>query len=450
MLKIKYLGGALMKKRKTKRNVILSVIIFCLLILGVVALTNAQWREKARSFLGIGEEKEKTVPEKTAEGDEEKEDGESVNGSIKLLGKEKISDGAEAEYYELEGLNGDYEVCGVYQDILFVRGEDGEAYYRLKDGKGEKLALSYTQIDDTIELYGEEYAVGFRYAMAGEKMLLEDTFDHRETDFSLAVEGQYKGEWVWLHQGQQNGPHHYILYNVKTGEAEDIVKEILGDIPEVTQFERSPEEGYALVKTEDNEYLLDLENRQAKSLREETGLEGKLSCVFLDETVVHISQITEETEKKMAAGKPYEMNTYNYNRKTGQLKSCVDLSQKYKGKDGVFLGQSPYYYIEQEGEEYILYTPEEEAYRIEGIKNGSISFRLSDDRQKIIAVTNRGGEESDSEANEAGVIDLEKLEMKIFRMEDGEEDFTARFTWVDDCMVIRKADGSGITIYRFD
>lgn len=442
-------------KKNNKIKIGLLSIIFILLILIMVFLANTEWRGKVQSFFGAEKktgENQKENSEKTKKKEDKKESEKPVSGSIKDLGREKISDAAETEYYELDGLNGDYEVCSVLQDILILKGDEGKVYYKLQSGKAEKTDVSYTHAEDTVELYGKEYPMELQYAMLGEEMILEDTSDHRETDDSLSVEGQYKGEWVWLHQGRQNDPYHDILYNVKTGETRDIVKEILGDIPDITFFERSPDENYAIVMTKDTTYLLDLEKKEGTSLQKRMGLEGKLFCGFIDETLLYVSQISEEAEKLMEQGKPYEQEarTYNYNMETGELRAYSDQYQKYKEKSGIHLRQDFYLYIEKEGKNYVLLTPDEKRYLMEGLDNNNISFKLSSDRKKLIAAAKPGEEESGIKANEAGVIDLEKKEMKIFQMEGLEEDLTTQLTWTDNCIVILKGDGKGVFIYRFD
>lgn len=440
---------------KKKNNVIkygLLGVVLILLASGTAVLVNAKWREKAKSFLATEkktEENKEAISDKTKK-EEEKDDEKPVDGSIKFLGKEKIADAAKAEFYELDGLNEDYEVYGISQDILFLRGDEGEAYYKLQSGRAEKIDVSYTQVEDTIEINGERYSMRLQYALPGEKMILEDMFDHRETDYSLSVKGQYKGEWVWLHQGQQNDPYHDILYNVKTGEVVDIVKEILGDTA-VTYFERSPDENYAIVMTENSTYLLDLAEKKGKSLQEETGLEGKLFCEFVDDTLLYVSQISEAAEKLMEKGEPYEQETktYSYNRKTNELKAYSDQYREYKGKGGIHLRQDFYLYIEKEGENYILITPDEKRYCMEGLENSAVSFKLSSDRKRLIVTAESGEKESGVKADEAGIIDLEKGEMRIFQMEDAAENLTRQLTWADNCIVVLKKDGKGVFVYRF-
>lgn len=302
---------------------------------------------------------------------EENKEADAITNSVKFLGKEKIYNAAGREFYHLKG------VSDISNDIASVCEKDEMELYKLNHGKAEKLDFSYTQVEDTIQIAGEEYAVQFLYGMLDGERLVVMTED-------------------------------------------------------------------------DNTYLLDLENKQGESLQELIGLKYRMDCSFIDNTLLSVAQQTEKREQQMDSGVP-AYNFYTHHIGTGEL----ETGYRYERKDSIVLGYG--YFIEMLGEDYVLVTRNGGKFRIEGIKNinnrylEGTFFKLSRDQKKIIVVTNNAdGSESGIEAQEVGVIDIEKREMTIYQIDNVGEDFVSQLSWVDNCILIQKGEGDGIYLYRFN
>lgn len=413
-----------MKKKRIMRACSIGLFVILLVVGTVFAI---QEFAKKQSIKTDNEKKE--------------EDTEVKGNNIRFLGKEKISEVAKEAHYDLNG------VYDIDNDIVCVRGENETEYYSLNNGELEKLDFPYTEVRDVIKIDDTEYSLQFNYGMLNGRFYWKDTANYSESDMVASIIGQHKGDFVWLQMGMQNTAYCYILYNIKTGEVIDIIKDILGDITPIELFERSPNEKYAAVMTEDNVYLINLEENQGKSLQEEAGLGGRVYCEFINDTLLQVSQMKEEAEGQMEAGKPYEVNEYSYSIETGEMKSFY----VFKKGSSIALGHG--FYIEAGNKNYILITPSGERLCIEEIKpNYDINFKLSSDCKKIVAVTSitgGNGEKNEIKPNEVSVIDIEKREMKIYQVENVEEDFVTQLIWIRDCIVIREEDEAGIYVYYF-
>lgn len=418
-----------MKKRTKFILIGVGVLIFGFLL---VFCVNKGLREKVVILFKPGETE--TLADNNSV---EKNTMETTGEAIRFLAAQKLEDVAEEEYYELEG------AFSVYDNIVTVQEEAGKAYYKLNGGMLEKQEFSGNQVKDTIKLHETEYPLEFYYGMLDGKMYWEDTLDYSGNSTSASVEAFYEGDLVWLSVGMQQTAPYYVLYNVKTGQVIDIIKELLDEISDITLFERSPDGKKGVISTEDNVYLMDFEKKQGSSLKESIDLEGALMCEFINDTSLYVVQTTEEARKAMVSGKPYHISTYCYDLETGELQALHETT-----RDSIALGKG--FFIEEKEQQYVLITPSGEEFFIDGMQPGSgIDFLLSTDQKKIVVTDSSGNGENGLAINELGVIDIEKREMKVFQREAANETIETEIFWNDNNSIAILAEGEKGYLYIY-
>lgn len=423
---------AKMKRRIRLRPILISCIVIIVLFSSTFVVSS-EFRNRIISYFkssGI-----ETVPKNP--------NGEEI---IAFVGKQNM-DIADIRYFELNG------AFVLNHNIAVVRADDGLRYYKIEDEEIKELEFASTHISDIINYRGIEFPLEFDYGMLDGNFYVENTLDTIAKSYLTSIVGQYDTEQVWVELGIQQSPPYYILYNFKTGQVTDIIKQMLGDIDNIAHFEISPDRKKIIVGS-DKFYILNLENKNAISVSEIASLDNMVSCTFVNNGMISLSQIADEI-KPAVGGQIPAYNVYTYHLATGEkvnIFSGGELYNPYAGITTGYIALGNGVYIQNTGEQYIYMNPMGEKYPIAELNpSDSIEFLLNPDQTKI-AVTNISGKGNEGlKITELGVIDLEKKELKIIDRQDFNHNDETSFFWDDSChlAVTAEKQKNYVYIYRF-
>ena len=422
-------------KRKTLLQSILILCIAIVVILSSAFAINTELRNLIISFFksSIAE----TIPKNL--------NSEEV---ITYVGKQSIDGIANIRYYEINGesiLN---------NNIVSVRVDDGMKYYKISDEKIKELLFESTHVSDTIYYKGIKFPLDFNYGMLAGKIFTESTFDNIAKPYVLSIVGQYGTEHIWVELGMQQSSQYYVLYNLKTRKTTDVIKEALGYAPIIEQFEISPN-GKKIIVGSEEFYFLDIEEKMATSINKITLLDHIVSCTFVNDDLVSITQKNNEIEQSVVAGQIFSYNSYSYNFTTAQKYNVFKDEKFYNPYIGItngYIALGNGFYVQKTTEQYVLVTPFGEKYPIANIKpSDCINFLLNQNYKKI-AVVNISGKGNDGlKITELGLIDIQKKELKIFDRKDFNNNYETSIFWNDnDSLAVTATNQNNyLYVYQF-
>ncbi len=423
-----------MKRKILLQPILISFIAIVVLFSSTFAVS-AEFRNMIISFFKSSDTE--IVPENP--GGEE---------TIEFIGKQSIDGIANIRYIELNG------AFVLNNNTAVVRVADNLKYYKIDGEEIKELEFVSTHISDIIIYKGIEFPLEFDYGVLDGNFYVENTLETMAKSYLTSIVGHYGTEQVWVELGIEQSPPYYILYNLETGQVTDIIEETLGDVHNIGQFEISPNSKKIIIGSE-NFYLLDIENKNAISINEITGLNNIASCTFINDDLISITQKASKIKQSIVAGQMFAYNSYTYNFATGEKLNIFNDGELYNSSTGTatgYIALGKGFYIQKIEEQYIFINPLGEKYPIEGLKpSDGIDFLLSPDQTKV-AVTNISGKGNGGlKITELGIIDVEKKELKIFDRKDFNNNYETSFFWNDNNSLAVTAENQSqyIYIYKF-
>lgn len=400
--------------KKITRLVIAPILVLVICFTTTLAVS-AQIRESVFMFIksGIAE----IIP---SFNNEKSQNDDSMSILVK---SNEIKDIADIYYYDLKNHKTD--------DNAIIKGNKNSKYYYLNRGNLREINKVET-FEDTLIVKGNKTSIKFDIVDFGNKKLIYNNIDMNNDISAFAIK-TYDSKNVWIQivdRTQLRRQIDYLLYNVETGEVNDIFSKLL---PENFEIENVifDERGKHIIIQEFNGgsvqglyYLLNIKGGKIVKLEELTDINMLHTCRFIDDELLFITAApTKEIDKE-------KFNGYIYNINSGKVKQIYDETDKFIFSNGkiTIIQKEDYYQI-------IYYTGE--IYRLENINLDGLTFLSNTEGTKIAVLNSNKSVISSLNISELGVIDINTKTFKIFEREGAENSLEYSVSWdITDNLII--------------
>ena len=400
--------------KKITRLVIAPILVLVICFTTTLAVS-AQIRESVFMFIksGIAE----IIP---SFNNEKSQNDDSMSILVK---SNEIKDIADIYYYDLKNHKTD--------DNAIIKGNKNSKYYYLNRGNLREINKVET-FEDTLIVKGNKTSIKFDIVDFGNKKLIYNNIDMNNDISAFAIK-TYDSKNVWIQivdRTQLRRQIDYLLYNVETGEVNDIFSKLL---PENFEIENVifDERGKHIIIQEFNGgsvqglyYLLNIKGGKIVKLEELTDINMLHTCRFIDDELLFITAApTKEIDKE-------KLNGYIYNITSGKVTQIYDETDKFIFSNGkiTIIQKEDYYQI-------IYYTGE--IYRLENINLDGLTFLSNTEGTKIAVLNSNKSVISSLNISELGVIDINTKTFKIFEREGAENSLEYSVSWdITDNLII--------------
>lgn len=340
-----------------------------------------------------------------------------------LVKSNEIRDIADIYYYDLKNHKTD--------DNGIIEGNKNSKYYYLNRGYLREINKVET-FEDTLIIKGNKTSIKFDIVDFGNKKLIYNNIDMNNDISAFAIK-TYDSKNVWIQivdRTQLRRQIDYLLYNVETGEVNDIFSKLL---PKNFEIENVifDERGKHIIIQEFNGgseqglyYLLNIKGGKIVKLEELTDINMLHTCRFIDDELLFITAAsTKEIDKE-------KLNAYIYNISSGKVTQIYDETDKFIFSNGkiTIIQKEDYYQI-------IHYTGE--IYRLENVNLDGLTFLSNTEGTKIAVLNSNKSVISSLNISELGVIDIKTKTFKIFEREVAENSLEYSVSWdITDNLII--------------
>lgn len=400
--------------KKITRLVIAPILVLVICFTTTLAVS-AQIRESVFMFIKSGFAE--IIP---SFNNEKSQNDDSMSILVK---SNEIKDIADIYYYDLKNHKTD--------DNAIIKGNKNSKYYYLNRGNLREINKVET-FEDTLIVKGNKTSIKFDIVDFGNKKLIYNNIDMNNDISAFAIK-TYDSKNVWIQivdRTQLRRQIDYLLYNVETGEVNDIFSKLL---PENFEIENVifDERGKHIIIQEFNGgsvqglyYLLNIKGGKIVKLEELTDINMLHTCRFIDDELLFITAApTKEIDKE-------KLNGYIYNITSGKVTQIYDETDKFIFSNGkiTIIQKEDYYQI-------IYYTGE--IYKLENINLDSLTFLSNTEGTKIAVLNSNKSVISSLNISELGVIDINTKTFKIFEREGAENSLEYSVSWdITDNLII--------------
>ena len=400
--------------KKITRLVIAPILVLVICFTTTLAVS-AQIRESVFMFIKSGFAE--IIP---SFNNEKSQNDDSMSILVK---SNEIKDIADIYYYDLKNHKTD--------DNAIIKGNKNSKYYYLNRGNLREINKVET-FEDTLIVKGNKTSIKFDIVDFGNKKLIYNNIDMNNDISAFAIK-TYDSKNVWIQivdRTQLRRQIDYLLYNVETGEVNDIFSKLL---PENFEIENVifDERGKHIIIQEFNGgsvqglyYLLNIKGGKIVKLEELTDINMLHTCRFIDDELLFITAApTKEIDKE-------KLNGYIYNITSGKVTQIYDETDKFIFSNGkiTIIQKEDYYQI-------IYYTGE--IYRLENINLDGLTFLSNTEGTKIAVLNSNKSVISSLNISELGVIDINTKTFKIFEREGAENSLEYSVSWdITDNLII--------------
>lgn len=400
--------------KKITRLVIAPILVLVICFTTTLAVS-AQIRESVFMFIKSGFAE--IIP---SFNNEKSQNDDSMSILVK---SNEIKDIADIYYYDLKNHKTD--------DNAIIKGNKNSKYYYLNRGNLREINKVET-FEDTLIVKGNKTSIKFDIVDFGNKKLIYNNIDMNNDISAFAIK-TYDSKNVWIQivdRTQLRRQIDYLLYNVETGEVNDIFSKLL---PENFEIENVifDERGKHIIIQEFNGgsvqglyYLLNIKGGKIVKLEELTDINMLHTCRFIDDELLFITAApTKEIDKE-------KLNGYIYNITSGKVTQIYDETDKFIFSNGkiTIIQKEDYYQI-------IYYTGE--IYKLENINLDGLTFLSNTEGTKIAVLNSNKSVISSLNISELGVIDINTKTFKIFEREGAENSLEYSVSWdITDNLII--------------
>lgn len=355
---------------------------------------------------------------------------------IRLIGTQRIEEVADIAYYE-------FASNARIVDDYVILGQDSEPlrFYKLKNDEAIEVRDNVVSLYDEIPFRGKTYFLDEDYAELGDSTFYKRRTKISTEDLEATIWSRLGSDIVWLNLIEKQENIYPVLYNIVTGEIQDVLEGIVSEDMNIETAVLSKDKTKLMIQEftggySGGYYYFDLNTKGFFSVDQVTGLQNIYFCSFIDNDSLFI--VAQNPENSTLTGYRYELGS-------GKLLTT------FQSKDIIFMGLGGSGYVIEKGSQYFtLINPMGEAFRIEGLDISiEYNFLINPLNNKIAVFNNNDSVSGDMGITEIGVIDLEKLELKMFERYKPKENGEISITWGGkDTLVLELNTSTVLYVYQ--
>lgn len=418
-------------------RIALAIISIILCTLGVCFGVSAEFRHTVMSlFRANSPEVVPSLPSASLTAD---------NNTIQFIGKQNIAGLADVSYFDFGG----YSVLG---DVASVQLTDGSMkYYALEGDRAVEITPDVTHVTDVVEFNGRTLFLDFEYGTLNGKPFLRNIIapgDRKESP--SAASAFYDENTVWIDAGwggQATAHAYYLLYDLNTRTATDVLAGVVTDDKPVDTIVFSPDKQKMILTSFNGGWpgectYFDAVTKKATPISEFIGNDRVYLCSFANNDTLFIELYHNELHVNMTDDE-YTLSGYCYSLNNG-------VTTKLFSENDFIVYASQGVCILKGNNEYKLVDASGEKYTVEGMDlEVGYSYLLNPDHTKI-AILNSTNEKSNSlSVSEIGIMDLTKKEIKTFERKGYAKNDEVMISWNDNSSLVITTSGSAFSVYRF-